>query len=37
MFPGIINCTSLDYFFDWPRDALINVAQRFLGEIEFPS
>jgi dynein heavy chain len=37
MFPGIINCTTLDYFFDWPRDALINVAQRFLGEIEFPS
>jgi len=37
MFPGLINCTTLDYFFDWPRQALVNVAQRFLGEIEFPS
>ena len=37
MFPGIINCTTLDYFFDWPRDALVNVANRFLGEIEFPT
>lgn len=37
MFPGIINCTTLDYFFDWPLEALINVANRFLGEIEFPS
>jgi len=27
----------LDYFFDWPRDALVNVANRFLGEIEFPT
>jgi len=37
MFPGLINCTSIDYFFDWPREALVNVAGRFLGEIEFPS
>lgn len=37
MFPGIINCTTLDYFFDWPLEALINVANRFLSEIEFPS
>lgn len=37
MFPGLINSTSIDYFHPWPRDALINVAQRFLGEIELPS
>jgi dynein heavy chain len=37
MFPGLINCTTIDYFFDWPREALVNVANRFLGEIEFPS
>jgi len=36
MFPGIINCTSLDWFHAWPRDALIDVASRFLAEIEFP-
>jgi dynein heavy chain len=36
MFPGIINCTSLDWFHAWPRDALIDVAGRFLAEFEFP-
>lgn len=37
MFPGLINCTSIDWFHEWPEDALIGVAQRFLGEIEvFP-
>lgn len=37
MFPGIINCTSMDYFFDWPEDALINVANRFLIDVELPN
>lgn len=36
MFPGLINCTQLDWFHDWPRDALVGVAQRFIKEIEFP-
>jgi len=36
MFPGLINCTSMDWFHEWPRDALIDVAKRFLAEIEFP-
>ena len=36
-FPGIINCTSMDWFHDWPRNALIDVATRFLSEINFPS
>lgn len=36
-FPGIINCTSIDWFHEWPRDALIDVANRFLSEIEFES
>merc|ERR1719326_2477216 len=36
MFPGIINCTSMDWFHEWPRAALIDVANRFLAEIEFP-
>jgi dynein heavy chain len=35
-FPGVINCTSMDWFHEWPRDALINVASRFLAEIDFP-
>jgi dynein heavy chain len=36
MFPGLINCTSLDWFHPWPRDALIDVAYRFLSEVELP-
>jgi dynein heavy chain, axonemal len=33
MFPGLINCTTIDWFHEWPEDALIGVAQRFLEEI----
>eukprot|EP01084_Bolivina_argentea_P009096 17033_1 len=33
-FPALINCTSLDWFFSWPYDALTSVAFRFLGESE---
>ena len=36
-FPGIINNTSIDWFHPWPKDALIDVAFRFLGELEFPT
>jgi len=33
MFPGLINCTSIDWFHEWPEDALIGVANKFLEEI----
>ena len=33
-FPGIINCTAIDWFQEWPKDALVSVAQRFLEKIE---
>lgn len=36
-FPGIINNTSIDWFHPWPHEALIDVAFRFLEEIEFPT
>jgi len=29
-FPALVNCTSLDWFFPWPRQALCSVAERFL-------
>ena len=29
-FPAIINCTSINWFFAWPRDALCKVADKFL-------
>jgi dynein heavy chain len=38
MFPGLINCTSIDWFHEWPEDALIGVANRFLEEMTvFPN
>ena len=34
MFPGVINCTSIDWFHDWPEDALISVSRNFLQNDE---
>ena len=36
-FPGLISSTSIDWFHEWPRDALIGVAARFLEELDLPS
>lgn len=36
-FPGIINSTSIDWFHPWPRDALIDVAYKFLTDTELDS
>lgn len=33
MFSALINCTSIDWFHEWPEDALVGVAQRFLNEV----
>jgi dynein heavy chain len=33
-FPGLINCTAIDFFHPWSRDALVNVSGRFLSELE---
>jgi hypothetical protein len=28
MFPGLVNCTTIDWFTEWPSDALYEVATR---------
>ena len=33
-FPGIVNCTTINWFHEWPKDALVSVAQRFLSNVE---
>ena len=33
-FPAIINCTSIDWFHEWPEEALQSVARRFLTDID---
>ena len=36
-FPALINSTKVDWFHEWPEDALIDVANRFLATIDLPS
>jgi dynein heavy chain len=33
-FPSIVNCTTIDWFSEWPPDALEAVAKKFLADIE---
>ncbi|XP_070581054.1 dynein beta chain, ciliary-like isoform X2 [Ptychodera flava] len=33
-FPAVVNCTCIDWFHEWPEQALISVSQRFLEEID---
>ncbi|KAI9356982.1 dynein heavy chain and region D6 of dynein motor-domain-containing protein [Zopfochytrium polystomum] len=37
MFPSIINCTTIDWFAEWPNDALNEVAQKYLEEVDLGS
>lgn len=33
-FPALVNCTSIDWFHEWPEEALLSVSKRFVSEIE---
>mmetsp|Transcript_31209 Transcript_31209/g.79123 ORF Transcript_31209/g.79123 Transcript_31209/m.79123 type:complete len:3875 (-) Transcript_31209:127-11751(-) len=33
-FPSLINCSVIDWFQPWPENALLDVAKRFLGDME---
>ena len=33
-FPAVVNCTCIDWFHEWPQEALISVSMRFLNETE---
>ena len=32
MFPSLVNCSTIDWFAEWPREALHSVAHRLLTE-----
>ncbi|XP_032902051.1 dynein heavy chain 11, axonemal [Amblyraja radiata] len=32
-FPAIVNCTAIDWFHEWPQEALMSVSRRFIEEI----
>lgn len=33
-FPAVVNCTAINWFHEWPEDALVSVSARFLNETE---
>lgn len=33
-FPAIINCTQINWFHEWPQEALVSVSLRFLQELK---
>jgi dynein heavy chain, axonemal len=37
MFPGLVNCTTIDWFTQWPSDALFEVATKVMEPIEVGS
>ncbi|XP_017886409.1 dynein heavy chain 2, axonemal [Ceratina calcarata] len=32
-YPGLINCTTIDWFLEWPREALLEVGNKFLADL----
>lgn len=36
-FPAIVNCTTIDWFSEWPKDALLEVAERYLDGLDLGS
>lgn len=36
-YPALVNCTSIDWFCEWPRDALLEVAERYLDGLDLGS
>ncbi|KAK7475395.1 hypothetical protein BaRGS_00033345, partial [Batillaria attramentaria] len=36
-FPAVTNCSSIDWFHEWPEEALISVSARFLEDVELLS
>jgi len=34
MFPSLVNCCTIDWFVQWPRDALLSVSRSFFSTVE---
>jgi dynein heavy chain len=34
MFPALVNCCTIDWFTEWPQEALLSVANHFLASVE---
>ena len=36
-FPSLINCCTIDWFMEWPEEALTSVSNRFLSKVDLGS
>ena len=34
MFPSLVNCCTIDWFTEWPREALLGVSTSFFESVE---
>ncbi|KAJ4429793.1 hypothetical protein ANN_21997 [Periplaneta americana] len=34
-YPALVNCTTIDWFKDWPKEALLEVANKYLADVNF--
>ncbi|CAH8499452.1 unnamed protein product [Schistosoma intercalatum] len=34
MFPAFVNCTTIDWFSEWPLEALLEVAEKYLASVD---
>ena len=37
MYPALVNCTTIDWFSEWPLEALLEVADKYLSEMSLGS
>ncbi|XP_030047949.1 dynein axonemal heavy chain 6 [Microcaecilia unicolor] len=37
MFPSLVNCCTIDWFVEWPREALLSVSRKFFTNIDLGS
>lgn len=34
MFPSLVNCTTIDWYDEWPKEGLLSVANKFLTKTD---
>ncbi len=34
MYPAFVNCTTIDWFTEWPKEALVEVAEKYLETVD---
>ena len=34
MFPSLVNCCTIDWFTEWPQEALLSVAETFFENVD---